>query len=282
MASATAQRSALSDDELERLVGLIKDADSVELKLTVPEPAQLSTARALGLDPLEAQIRQVFFFDTPDLALDEHGLVVRARRSQNKGDDTVVKLRPVVPSELPRGLRQSPDFGVELDASPKGYVCSGSLKGFPAAGDVRKAITGGKAVRRLFTKEQRALFAEHVPDGIELDELTMLGPLLVLKLKNSPKGYDRRLVTELWLYPDGSRILELSTKCAPTEAFQVAAETRAYLASRGIDLSSKQETKTRSALEFFAKQLANGKRKAGRRQLGANTSAASTTTKSRA
>jgi len=126
------------------------------------------------------------------------------------------------------------------------------------------------------------LFAEHVPDGIELDELTMLGPLLVLKLKDSPKGYDRRLVTELWLYPDGSRILELSTECAPTEAFQAAAETRAYLASRGIDLSSKQETKTRSALEFFAKQLANGKTKAGRRQPGANTSAASTTTKSRA
>ncbi len=283
MASATAPRSALPDDELQRLIALIKDVDSVELKLTVPEPAQLSTARALGLDALQAQIRQVFFFDTPDLTLDEHGLVVRARRSQGKGDDTVVKLRPVVPSKLPRDLRQSPDFGVELDASPKGYVCSGSLKGFPTEGDVRKAMTGGKSVRKLFTKEQRALFAEHVPDGIELDELTMLGPLLVLKLKNLPQGYDRRLVVELWLYPDGSRILELSTKCAPAEAFQVAAETRAFLASRGIDLSSKQQTKTRSALEFFAKQLGSGKTETGRRQPKANASApASTTTKSRA
>ena len=61
-----------------------------------------------------------------------------------------------------------------------------------------------------------------------------------------------------------------------------ASDARAYLASRGIDLSSKQETKTRSALEFFAKQLANRKTKAGRRQPRANTSAASTTTKSRA
>ncbi len=282
MASATTPRSALPDDELQRLIALIKDVDSVELKLTVPEPAQLSTARALGLDALQAQIRQVFFFDTPDLTLDEHGLVVRARRSQGKGDDTVVKLRPVVPSKLPRGLRQSPDFGVELDASPKGYVCSGSLKGFPTEGDVRKAMTGGKSVRKLFTKEQRALFAEHVPDGIELDELTMLGPLLVLKLKNLPPGYDRRLVVELWLYPDGSRILELSTKCAPAEAFQVAAETRAFLTSRGIDLSSKQQTKTRSALEFFAKQLGSGKAETGRRQPKANASAPASTTKSRA
>jgi hypothetical protein len=282
MASATAPRTAMSDDELREFFALIKDVDSVELKLTVPEPAQLSTARALGLDPLQAQLRQVFFFDTPDLTLDEHGVVVRARRSQKKGDDTVVKLRPVVPSELPHGLRQSPDFGVELDASPKGYVCSGSLKGVPSEGHVHKAFTGAKTARKLFTKEQQALFEERVPEGIDLDELTMLGPLLVLKLKNTPQGFDRRLVTELWLYPDGSRILELSTKCEPTEAFQVAAEARAFFASRGIDLSGKQQTKTRSALEFFAKQLEGGKTKAGRRQPGANTSAASTKTKSRA
>jgi hypothetical protein len=32
------------------------------------------------VDPLDGQIRQVFFFDTPDLALYEKGVVVRARR----------------------------------------------------------------------------------------------------------------------------------------------------------------------------------------------------------
>src|SRR6058998_3562660 len=105
MAPATAPRTALPDEELEKLVALIKDVDSIELKVTVPEPAQLSTARALGLDPLRAQIRQVLFFDTPDLALDGHGVVVRARRSQKKGDDTVVKLRPVEPSKVPPALR---------------------------------------------------------------------------------------------------------------------------------------------------------------------------------
>jgi hypothetical protein len=282
VASATVPRTALPDEELLGLVTLIKDVDTVELKLTVPEPAQLTTARALGLDPLQAQMRQVFFFDTPDLTLDEHGLVVRARRSQKKGDDTVVKLRPVVPAELPRELRQSPDFGVELDASPKGYVCSGSLKGFPSEGSVLKAMTGKKTVRKLFTKEQQALYAEHAPENVDLDTLTMLGPLLVLKLKTAPEGFDRKLVTEMWLYPDGSRILELSTKCAPSEAFQVAAEARAFLASRGIDLSGKQQTKTRSALEFFAKGLRNGKASGARRQSPAKDSAASTTTKSRA
>jgi hypothetical protein len=280
MAMAATARPALSDDELQTLVSLIKDVDSIELKLTVPELAQLPTARALGLDPLQAQLRQVFFFDTPDLELDKRGVVVRARRSQKKGDDTVVKLRPVVPSELPKGLRRSPSFGVELDASPQGYVCSGSLKGAPAAGAVREAVTGGRSVRRLFSREQQALFEEHAPEGIALDDLSILGPLLVMKLKYAPTGFDRKLVSELWLYPDGSRILELSTKCDPSQAFQVAAETRAFLGSRGIDLGSPQQTKTRTALEFFVKQPA-GKQKARAPRQRAKAGTASTTAASR-
>src|SRR6476469_7553078 len=71
---------ALSGDQLGELIGLIKTSDSVELKLTVPEENHRSTIRSLGMDPLEAQIRQVVFFDTPDLDLDKAGVVVRARR----------------------------------------------------------------------------------------------------------------------------------------------------------------------------------------------------------
>jgi hypothetical protein len=76
----------------------------------------------------------------------------------------------------------------------------------------------------------------------------------VLKLKFSPEGFDRKLVAELWFYPDASRILELSTKCMPSEGFQVAAEARAFLAGRGVNLFGEQETKTRTALEFFARE----------------------------
>ena len=83
----------------------------------------------------------------------------------------------------------------------------------------------------------------------------MLGPILVLKLKFTPEDLQRRLVAELWLYPDNSRILELSTKCAPAESFQVATEVRVFLTERGVDLSGEQETKTKKALEFFSEQL---------------------------
>ena len=174
MPATSKEPKRLSDADLQQLLSLLRGADSTELKLTVPDSEQRSAVAALGMDPLDAQIRQVYFFDTPELALNRHGLVVRARRVQQKPNDSVVKLRV-------------------------------------AAGD--------------------------------------------RKLKFSPQGYDRRLVAELWLYPDGSRILELSTKCTPAEAFGVAAETRAFLAEQGVDLSGEQQTKTSTALKFFSGNL---------------------------
>jgi hypothetical protein len=248
----------LDDAAVAELLDLIRGADSVELKLTVPAHDQRSTVHALGMDPIEAQIRQVFFFDTPDLALDRAGVVVRARRVQGKGDDSVVKLRPVVPDELPAKLRRSPAFGVEVDAMPGGFVCSGSLKHALGVGPVKDAVAGERPVRKLFSKEQRAFFADHAPEGIALDDLAVLGPIFVLKLKFSPAALGRKLVAEMWLYPDDSRILELSTKCPPAEAFQTSAETRAYLVERGVDLSGEQQTKTRRALKYFSKRLASG------------------------
>src|SRR5215211_8678428 len=109
-----AATTTLSEEDLQEILALVKDADSVELKLTVPETVRASAAAALDLDPLEAQMRQVFFFDTPDLALDRAGVVVRARRVQRKGGDAVVKLRPVVPDRLTPALRRTPGFFVEV------------------------------------------------------------------------------------------------------------------------------------------------------------------------
>jgi hypothetical protein len=253
MDSQTAVR--LPDEQLPRLMELIQDSDSVELKLTVPEEYGRSAVSALGVDPLDAHIRQVFFFDTPELALDEAGLVVRARRIQGEKDDTVVKLRPVVPAELADDVRRSKGFKVEVDAMPGGFVCSGSFKGRPRECEVKDAVAGRERLSRLFSEAQRDFFAMHAPDGIELDDLSVLGPVFVLKLKYTPEGAARPLTVELWTYPNGARILELSTKAAPSEAFQAVAEVRAFLVERGIRLDGEQQTKTRTALEFFSREL---------------------------
>ena len=93
----------------------------IELKVTVPEVAHRSTTATLGLDPIDAQIRHVYFFDTPDLRLSRAGVVVRARRIQGRGNDSVVKLRPVVPADLPSEIRRSP--GAFPSATPSTRSC---------------------------------------------------------------------------------------------------------------------------------------------------------------
>jgi len=76
-----------------------------------------------------------------------------------------------------------------------------------------------------------------------------------MKQKVRTEEYAGRLVAELWFYPDGSRILELSSRCAPANAFQVAAELKALLVKRGLEISGDQQTKTATALEYFATEL---------------------------
>ena len=242
---------ALSGAQLGEVLTLLPGSDTVELKVTVPDVGRRSVIERLGMDVMRAEIRQVVYFDTPDLRLNQQGVVVRARRLQRKTGDSVVKLRPVVPSELADDVRRVPGFGVEVDAMPGGFVCSARLKAKADDGLLRRVFGGHKPVRQLFTKQQRALFEAHAPGGVTLDDLETLGPLNILKLKFEPQGYSRPLVVELWFYPDGSQILELSAKCPTKDAFAAAAETKAFLASRGVDLSAPQQTKTRTALDLL-------------------------------
>jgi hypothetical protein len=244
----------LTDAQVGEVLALAREADSVELKLTVPDSHRRQAAVALGVDPLDAQIRQVYFFDTPDLALDRVGVVARARRIQGRGGDSVVKLRPVVPAAI-QDERTSDNLVVEVDAMPGGFVCSASMKGVLGPKDVKEVAAGRKGVRTLFSKEQRQFYRAHAPDGLALDDLSILGPITVFKLKLRPPELSMRLVAELWFYPDGSRIVELSAKAPPSDAFQAAAELRAFLAAKGLDVSGEQQTKTKTALEFFAAEL---------------------------
>ena len=51
------------------------------------------------------------------------------------------------------------------------------------------------------------------------------------------------------------RIVELSTKCLPGEGIDVAEQLLDFLASKDIPTDAAQETKTKTALEFFSAEL---------------------------
>lgn len=249
---------AFSSEDMGKILKLLKGASSVELKLSVPAEGHRAAARGMGLDPVEAQPRQAYFFDTADLALAKAGLVVRARRFPGGRADTVIKRRPVDPATIDPRLRRSDSFKVELDAMPGGYVCSASFKGTCSSQEVLDAATGTLPLRSLFSREQLAYYDAHAPKNLTMDKLVALGPILLLRAKHQPKDFDHRVVVELWIYPDGSHILEVSTKCLPEEGFQVGAEFRTYLASCGITIGGAQEAKTRAALQFFKARLDAG------------------------
>ena len=266
MSSATTAPAGFSNEEIVRLLELLKGADSVELKLTVPEPHQRSTVTALELDPLEAQIRQVFFFDTPELALDAHGVVVRARRIQGKGGDSIVKLRPVVPSELPEELRRSGAFRVEVDALPGGFVCSGTLKGSPDSDDVLRAASGKLPLRKLFSKEQRQLYAAHAPEGSGSTTSRSSGRSSSSSCACSRRASD----ASSWRRCGSTRTAPASSSCrraaGRTRPSRSPPRLRAFLVQHGVDLSGEQETKTRKALEYFARGLRGEVRERRRRR----------------
>ena len=88
-----------------------------------------------------------------------------------------------------------------------------------------------------------------------LRSLKAYGPIFVLKATLWPKKLDRRLVVEMWLFPDGSRNLEISTKCEPSDVFKVTGELKAFLLDLGIEITANQQTKTRAAMEFFTVEL---------------------------
>ena len=57
---------------------------------------------------------------------------------------------------------------------PGGYVCSASLKG--GTSDVKEAALGGRRISKRYSKEQRAFYTAHAPDGLGLDDLSVAAP----------------------------------------------------------------------------------------------------------
>ena len=234
------------------MLGRLAEVPSVELKMNVPADQRLALS-GLELDAMRGRLREVYFFDTPDLTLYRNGLVTRARRTQGDDDDTVVKLRPAEPATLPPAVRDSPNLKVEMDVTRGAYVVSASLKGARKAGAVRRVVSGDRPLERLFTKEQRAFFADHAPPGVGWDDLVPLGPVLVVLLKWVPKDFPNKTTIEQWHYPGQVPLVEVSTKATPQNVLEVYAGALKLVQGHGLSATGPQEPKTRKALEFFAR-----------------------------
>ena len=153
----------LEEVELRRLEAAAREVDSVELKLVVSALAREAACAALGVELRRARSWRVFFLGTPDRGFDRHGVVARVRSIEGRPDDSVVKLRPVDPGELPPRPRRSKRFVVEIDGMPGGFVCSGALKARLGRHAVERAMAGQRPLRALFSRRQLALLGAQLP-----------------------------------------------------------------------------------------------------------------------
>lgn len=233
-------------DRSGRALKLTDEAERVELKVVSSE----RQCRSLEIERAVAQSRRVFFLDTPDLALYRHGLVVRIRDLGDRPDDAVVKLRPIDSHTVPKWLRRKNILDVEIDAMPGQRVCSGSLKVRLGRGVVARHWNAGRPLVKLLAQPQRRLLAACGPDGLSLGDLTVFGPVEVRKHKFQPTGFDRQLSAEKWAFPDGSTVLELSTRCAVGKAPEVATHLTSILSAHGVSPSRQQMTKTEMTLRY--------------------------------
>jgi hypothetical protein len=241
--------------DLREMLEKLADVGTVELKMNVPAEQRLSL-RNLQIDALKGKIREVVFFDTPDLALFRGGVAVRGRRTQGRDDDTVAKLRPCLPTDLAAPFRKSPNLKVEMDVTRRGHVVSASMKGVRPAGTLTEVLAGKMTLEKFLSKEQRAFLDGHLPDGVALGDLVPLGPTYVIVLKTLPEGFPHKMTIEQWHFPGQVPLVELSTKSVPAEVFATAREATEFLATKGLTPSGEQEPKTRKALQFFATHAA--------------------------
>ena len=257
MASPTTATPALSDTEIARLLETLKGADSVELKLTVPEPHQRSPSR-------RSRARSARRPDPTGLLL-RHARPRRSTATASSyargGSRARVATRSSScarwsPTELPADLRLSNAFRVEVDALPGGFVCSGTLKGTPDPADVLQRGKGSLAAAEALLEGAAAALRGA---RARRSRRSTTSPSSGRSSSSSCASCRRSSSAGSWPRCGSTRTARAFSSCrrgaTTSEAFQVAAETRAFLVERGVDLSGEQETKTRKALEYFSREL---------------------------
>jgi hypothetical protein len=229
--------------------------DAIEIKVTVPDHQVDEALHRYGLTVDNDEERYVYFFDTPELALFERGLIARARRTVGDAHDSTVKFRPAVPGEIPTRWRAIPGFKLEADASETGAVKSASLTMPVAKGLINQVVAGRRAIAKLFTRRQEKFLGALAGDGIEFDDLRVLGPLRANRWKFADPACPWPMTAELWKRADGARLMELSIKAPVVQAAVAIAGFMAHLAEIGAERDLAQQTKTRWALEFHADRI---------------------------
>jgi len=231
----------------------ISGMDAVEIKVTVRPDQELQAERTMELNEDTADVRLVYFYDTPRLDLFKAGAALRARLVKGDNDDSTVKFRPVDSAKISQDWKGSKGFKLEADCVGTRVVCSASFTVTQKRDEIDDVAKGKRPIHRLFSKDQERFLSDFYKGPFDFEKLRVMGPIRVLRWKSKHKGFPYELTTEEWRLPQGEDLVEVSIKVPPRKEAQARKDFDKHLRQLGLDPAGAQETKTRTALEYFAK-----------------------------
>lgn len=243
--TATGKTSKMGSSLLARI-------HAVEIKVTIRPDQELRAERAMKVDEDSADIRLIYFYETPDLDLFNAGIALRARLIKGDADNSTVKFRSDEIGRVSSHWQQSDGFKLEADWVGDRAVYSASLTHEQKRDEIEQVAKGERAIKKLFSKEQERFWKEFYKGPIDFGQLRVMGPIRVLRWKLKHPNFAHQLTVEEWRLPNGDDLVEVSIKVPPDEAHQARKAFDNHLEILGLDPQGAQETKTLTALKFFA------------------------------
>ena len=146
-------------------------------------------------------------------------------------------------------------FKLEADWVGDRVVCSASLTALQKRDEIDEVAEGKRAIGKLFSKDQERFLSEFYKGPVGFGQLRVMGPIRVLRWKPEHETFPHELTLEEWRLPNGEDLVEVSIKAPPDEALRARKDFDTHLRELGLDPEGAQDTKTRTALEYFAKTL---------------------------
>jgi hypothetical protein len=227
----------------------------VEIKVTLRGDEELRGVRVLKPNKDSAEIRVIYFYDTPSLDLYNTGVLMRARLIKGAHDDSTIKIRPIEPAAVPQNWTGLPGFKMEADSTRNRVVCSGSFTTVQKREEIGDVAKGKRPIQKLYSPNQERFLNHFYPRPVNFAALRVLGPIRVLRWKTRHREFPHELTSEEWRLPHGEDLLEVSIKVEPDEAERGRQAFETHLQELGLDLAGAQQTKTRIALPRLARML---------------------------
>ncbi len=204
-------------------------------------PTQVQAAIPLLHATRESRTR-IYFYDTPALDLLSKGLILRLR--QGASSDLTVKLRPLPGKQFSDPSSGSERYKCEVEITGGVEGRSYSVGTRYSAGHVPK--TGEELLRLLSSGQKRLLEDSRIQ--IDWTKVKQVADIQSTSWTVRAQAPLNKFSMELWEWPNG-KVLEVSTKVAPTTGRAAYTELESLAKKKGLALSAVQQSKTATALE---------------------------------